>query len=265
MIFSIGNLQNYLKNQDLQRKWQRKKDDPLQAQLEHLKIKRLFDPQPAWSVETINAKLAAGKKLTSAELAYLKENHPELYDKAVRIARERAEYERELRKCRTKEDVRRLHMGKTASFLSQMKEASSTGGSQSVSDIGMHAASISDAHMVFTGTKEYKRLPEDYRELKERQKEKEGRRGGAGAVFVPSLPIDALLYDANARKKQDALSALRRAAAPPESAAPAGEAPAYGADDLTSYLSRQAMFVSGDTAGTGTRRPYGVSRKEREL
>ena len=43
------------------------------------------DPDSA-SVEAIRAKLKVGKKLSPAELKYLREHDPELYAKAVRVA-----------------------------------------------------------------------------------------------------------------------------------------------------------------------------------
>ena len=65
-------------------------------------------------------KLQNGEKLSSEEMEYLRKNAPELYEKALQISTERTACENELKNCKSKEDVQRLKMHKTASYLPEV-------------------------------------------------------------------------------------------------------------------------------------------------
>jgi len=62
--------------------------------------------QEARAVEAIRIKLRAGKKLSPAEFDFLRERAPELYSKAVRVARERDAYEKSLRRSKSKAEAK---------------------------------------------------------------------------------------------------------------------------------------------------------------
>lgn len=76
--------------------------DSVQRQLEQLRENKDVD------LETIYAKLYSGKKLSSDELAYLREKNPEAYKKAKEIEAERKSFKENLKRCKTKDDFQRL-------------------------------------------------------------------------------------------------------------------------------------------------------------
>lgn len=120
-FFMIQSLGTYTKNMEMQMKWQQKKtnndftadgstklNDP---------IARQADESSKISSQ-IRTKLANGKKLTREEMDYLQKNDPQTYQKAKAIEEEQKSYEEELKRCKTKEDVQRVKMNRTAASLS---------------------------------------------------------------------------------------------------------------------------------------------------
>ncbi len=75
------------------------------------------------SREQIDAKMRSGKRLSAAEMEYLKEHDPQTYQKAREIEMEREAYERELKRCRTKEEVQRVKLSHAAASMAAVKEA----------------------------------------------------------------------------------------------------------------------------------------------
>ena len=73
-------------------------------------------------MESIRTKLMTGKPLTADEKKYLQEKDPVAYQKLKAAEVEQAAYEREMRRCRTKEDVQRLRMTKLGSALADVNE-----------------------------------------------------------------------------------------------------------------------------------------------
>ena len=115
-------------------------------------------------------KMKRGKKLTSDELSYLRRKDKKAYATAMRIERERDEYEKELKKCRTKEEVGRLKTSKMGSFLGEMGSAAAQKDYEAVSEVEMRANAISDQHACFVQGRRYRELPTDYNDLKKRKK-----------------------------------------------------------------------------------------------
>lgn len=75
--------------------------------------------------QQISTKMMAGKRLSSAEMEYLKENDPQTYQKARSIEMEREAYERRLKQCRTREEVQRVKFTQAASSLAAVKNVES--------------------------------------------------------------------------------------------------------------------------------------------
>ena len=73
--------------------------------------------------EQIDAKMRSGKRLSAAEMEYLKEHDPQTYQKAREIEMEREAYERELKRCRTKEEVQRVKLSHAAASMAAVKES----------------------------------------------------------------------------------------------------------------------------------------------
>ena len=122
----------------LQMKWQQRKSSGdyltkgYSGTKESQKDQELQDPQSrllesmkpdesASMRQQISTKMMAGKRLSSAEMEYLKENDPQTYQKARTIEMEREAYERRLKQCRTKEEVQRVKFSQAASSLATVK------------------------------------------------------------------------------------------------------------------------------------------------
>lgn len=128
-IFMMQSLGTYTKNMEMQMKWQQKKanndftadgstklKDPIAQQAEEIRMAQADGSSKLSS--QIRTKLAAGKKLTQEEMDYLQKNDPQTYQKAKAIEYEQKSYEEELKRCKTKEDVQRVKMNRTAASLS---------------------------------------------------------------------------------------------------------------------------------------------------
>ena len=116
----------------MQMKWQKKKEDndftadgstkwsdPTARQAEE--IRRSQADGSAKLLSQIRTKLAAGKKLTQEEMDYLQKNDLPTYQKVKAIEAEQKSYEKELKNCKTKEDVQRVRTNRVAASLSVVK------------------------------------------------------------------------------------------------------------------------------------------------
>lgn len=181
---SIGSVNSYLKNMDMQQKWDQKqrtgnyKADGIKTASEWIEnqknnIKEKEESTGNDKVLTgIKDKFYAGSRLTSSELQYLQKKDPVAYQQAAAAERERRIYERELRMCRTKEDVQKYKMSHTVRALENVK---STMNNSSVSKdkkvesvLGEHQkmSAVNAAERDFVRSGEYSRLPSEAEKLK---------------------------------------------------------------------------------------------------
>lgn len=112
----------------MQMKWQKRKDssdftadgkmklDLISRQAEE--IRQAQADGSAKLSSQIRSKLANGKKLTIEEMEYLQKNDPQLYQKVKSIEAEQKNYENELKRCKTKEEVQRVRTNHAAASLS---------------------------------------------------------------------------------------------------------------------------------------------------
>lgn len=117
-IFSIGSMNTYTKNLKMQTQWQLKQQSgDLTSHKKSLDEWLSASQTPASygqaehgdsQLRSIQQKLFAGKKLTAEERQYLKAKDPQTYAKLEAAEQEQKAYERELKRCKTKEDVQRL-------------------------------------------------------------------------------------------------------------------------------------------------------------
>ena len=129
MDFSVmQSIGNYTKNMEMQMKWQKKKTtgdftadgstklgDPVRQQAEEIRKSRK-DGSSKLSAQ-IDLKLQSGKKLTAEEMDYLQKTDPQKYQKIKAMEAEQENYEKELKRCKTKEEVQRVRMTHTATSL----------------------------------------------------------------------------------------------------------------------------------------------------
>ncbi len=127
-FFTIRNMNSYTKNMEMQMKWQKKKAagdftadgstkliDPIRKQAEEIRKSRQ-DGSTKLAAQ-IDMKLQNGKKLTAEEMEYLQKKDPQKYQKIKAMQAEQENYERELKKCKTKEEVQKVRMAHTGASL----------------------------------------------------------------------------------------------------------------------------------------------------
>lgn len=127
-FFTVQNIGNYTKTMEMQMKWKKKKttgdftadgstklNDPVRRQAEEIRKSRK-DGSSQLSAQ-IDLKLQSGKKLTPEEMDYLQKTDPQKYQKIKSMEAEQKNYEKELKRCKTKEEVQRVKMAHTASSL----------------------------------------------------------------------------------------------------------------------------------------------------
>lgn len=127
-FFTMQSMGNYTRNLEMQMKWQKKKttgdftadgstklDDPVRQQAEEIRKSRR-DGSSKMSAQ-IDMKLQSGKKLTAEEMDYLQKTDPQKYQKIKAMEAEQENYEKELKRCKTKEEVQRVRMAHTATSL----------------------------------------------------------------------------------------------------------------------------------------------------
>ncbi|MCI8593439.1 MAG: hypothetical protein HFI88_14135 [Lachnospiraceae bacterium] len=129
MFFSsIQSLNSYTKNMEMQLKWQQKKKNndftadgstklsALDQQAED--IRKAAADGSTKLMNQIRLKLNSGKKLTTEEMEYLQKHDPQTYQHVKSMEAEQEGYKRELKRCKTKEEVQRVRMSHTAQTLS---------------------------------------------------------------------------------------------------------------------------------------------------
>lgn len=127
-FFTVQSMGSYTKNLEMQMKWQKKKTtgdftadgstklgDPVRQQAEEIRKSRK-DGSSKLSAQ-IDLKLQSGKKLTAEEMDYLQKTDPQKYQKIKAMEAEQENYEKELKRCKTKEEVQRVRMTHTATSL----------------------------------------------------------------------------------------------------------------------------------------------------
>ena len=127
----------------------------------------------------IDAKLAAGEELTPEEIEYLRQNNPQALKDYEDTQKERENYKRALRNCRTKEEVERVKYTKMGQFMAEAKKISSNACIPKGKKVALlkrilqQATAVEDEHKEFLKTSRYASLPteEEAREAEKAEKE----------------------------------------------------------------------------------------------
>ena len=167
----MGTVSSYVKGIELNKKFQERKnnsflvDDKKQEDPRITEFKRLSEEQRrSHAISSIYGKLMSGQELSPSELEYLRKHSPDLYEKAVKIKQERAEYKRELANCRSKEDVERLRQSKLLGFASEARAISRAKippeeKREKLEFLTMRMNAVLNEHHKFTQSAEYQKLP----------------------------------------------------------------------------------------------------------
>lgn len=175
MISIAGSVQGYVKELDLRFKAELKKRNSQQsndeAQFSQKSIAAEVDRfREEYKHSGIVNKMTLGHKLSDSELEYLRQKHPDLHAKAVRIKQEREAYEKEMKRCKTKEEARRANMGKICALAHSYRTAEARNDGGAAAEASMKAKAVDDEHIKFIKSGDYAMLPKDYEELKERRR-----------------------------------------------------------------------------------------------
>lgn len=142
---AIGSVRQYVKNMNLQVKWQNRQrtgnyapesrtasryDDGVSARndgrqsvsqwIEEQKRKIQGgdeDKSKDKNLKSIAEKLSRGERLTASEKRYLQRKDPKTYQKVVDTELEQTYYAQQLRRCRTKDEVQRLKFARAAASV----------------------------------------------------------------------------------------------------------------------------------------------------
>lgn len=124
------------------------------------------------SKQQIDAKMRAGKRLSAAEMDYLKEHDPQTYQKAKAIEMEREAYERELKQCRTKEEVQRVKTTHAMASMATVKEIDTNPNIPKGQKLGLimqelaKSNALGEAEREFIRSGAYRSLPSEAERLK---------------------------------------------------------------------------------------------------
>lgn len=183
-FLSVGSINNYIKNLNMEQKWQTKKRngdytaDGLKTMTEWLDKQRAEaaekddeknnDP----TLKDIHNKLALGKRLTKGEMQYLQKNDPVVYQKAKALEDEIAAYENKLKNCRTKEEVQKLRLSQVSASLATVKSTMNNSAIPKDKKLGIVMAehskmrAVEEETLKFIKSKEYSELPTEEEKLK---------------------------------------------------------------------------------------------------
>lgn len=182
-----GTIKNAVKLQFLENKWQQKKNDinakkPIKEMTQEERMLADFQKQVEKERESnlhadLYNKLKSGGKLTSEEISYLEQNDPEALRKYREDQAEKKAYERELKNCKTKDEVDRVKMNKLGNFAAQAKKITTDPyipldkKVELMNQLNDKLCRVNQAHMEFLDSQQYRDMPTEAELLKERTEE----------------------------------------------------------------------------------------------
>lgn len=196
-FYTMQSLGKFTKNMAMQMKWQQKKanndftadgstklNDPIARQAEEIRLAQADGSSKLSS--QIRTKLASGKKLTREEMEYLQKNDPQTYQKAKAIELEQKSYEEELKKCKTKEDVQRIKMNRTAASLSVVNSVKNNPAIPDSAKLGImwqelqKNMALEETISAFVKSGRYAQLPTEAEKLEAEKALEEAKAAGLG-------------------------------------------------------------------------------------
>lgn len=112
-------------------------------------------------------KVMSGKTLSAEEIEYLQQKNPELLKKYQEMQEEKKSYERQLRRCKTKEEVERVRVNKINGYLAQAKSISHNAvipkGEKKamLEEIMAHLTNMEKVHAKFVKSEQYRKMPRE--------------------------------------------------------------------------------------------------------
>lgn len=169
----VGTIRNMVKLQQMNHKWQQKKADLGKKRSEMTQEERMLQNfrEQAEDIRTgnkyaeISAKIQSGQTLTAEEVTYLKENYPQTLKEYEEIKKEKEAYERQLKNCRTREEVEKVKVQKLGGLMAEAKQISNNPNIPKdkkcalLGKILAKVINVSEAHYEFTKSLRYQSLP----------------------------------------------------------------------------------------------------------
>ena len=203
MILLSGTVRNSVKLAQLDSKWQQKKKennifkkdiDPQMRQIEQYK-EDLAKMRESNKMAEITAKMKSGESLTAEEIDYLKKNNPSAYQAYEEIRQEKENYEKQLKNCKTKDEVEKLKVQKLGQFAAEAKKIANDPcipESKKVQLMGKilgKTMGVQKVHMAFVESVKYQALPTE-EELAREREEKAGSLADTEEADVPGSLAD---------------------------------------------------------------------------
>ena len=200
-FMTLGTLQGYTKTLALQTRWNLKRSGgDVNAHTKSLSDMLAKTPAAATAQQQIDEqrengsdklkdimeKVYAGKKLTRDEKEYLKAKNPAAYAQIESANQEQKAYERELKRCRTKEDVQRakaLRAGAALTRVNSVLHDPAIPQEKKLETIGIEKyrlEKLNESERAFVRRGEYGKLPTDAEKSRVEKEEREAeavRRG----------------------------------------------------------------------------------------
>lgn len=191
---TIGSVNNYIKNFDMQQKWKHRQrtgnyaadgkktmSEWLETQKNYVSANNPREDKDSRTMAEITNKLSAGERLTPSEMSYLAHKNPTMYKYAKSVESERDAYEQALKRCRTKDDVYKLRVSYAARAVSSVKSAMNNSSIpkeqklEAVSYERAKMAAIDKAEKDFVKSGGYSRLPTNAERFKAERDLKKAR------------------------------------------------------------------------------------------
>lgn len=196
-FFTVQSLSTYTKNLGMQMKWQKKKNtgdftadgktsitDPVREQAEQIRQSKANGSDQL--SRQIDLKLNSGQKLTAEEMDYLRKNDPQTYQRIKAMETEQKNYEKELKRCKTKEEVERVKMAHTATSLNTVNSIKNNPviPEEKKLELILHEhrknAALQESTREFVESGKYAKLPTEAERLKAEKDLKEAREAELG-------------------------------------------------------------------------------------
>ncbi|MBR3569614.1 MAG: hypothetical protein IKN96_02275 [Oscillibacter sp.] len=202
VLMTAGTLRSHTKTAALQTRWNLKQEsgnagahtDSLDAMLSKTPAASAAQAQidgqrrgGEEKLKNIMEKVYAGKKLADDEKRFLKDRNPQAYAQMESAEQERKAYERELKRCRTKEEAQRAKALRIGAALARVNSAANNPAipqDKKLEIVGMEkyrCAKLNETERAFAKRGDYAKLPTDAEKARAEKEERELRgRGAAG-------------------------------------------------------------------------------------
>ena len=198
----IGSLGQYMKNQRLQMQWEiKKRNGNVNAHTRSLSDLLKKTPAAAMAQQQVDAerensdtklkdikdKVLNGQRLTPEERRYLQAKDPMTYQKLRSVEADQKSYERELRRCKTKEEVQRLKTMRVGASLATVNAVKNNPNISTAKKLELcqieklRCDKFEASTLVFVRKGEYAKLPTEAEKAKAEAEEEREQTGGEKA------------------------------------------------------------------------------------